>query len=87
MVGFSLTGLGIWGVAAGGGLIVGRRWARRSAMFVFSAWAVLVSALFVVTAVDDQGLPLGGVLAWFLIAGFFVAIVILSADLPQQWAP
>jgi hypothetical protein len=82
LVGFSLTGLGLWGTAAGGGLLLGRGWARRSAMVVFSAWAILVSALFMVTAVDDGGLPLQGVLAWGLLVGLFVAIVVLAGERP-----
>jgi hypothetical protein len=84
LAGSGLTGLGLWGVAAGGGLLVGRWWARRSTMFVFSAWALLVSAAFVGTAVDNGGLPLPEVLAWLLLVGLLLAIVVLAGDLPRQ---
>jgi hypothetical protein len=53
LVGFSLTALGVWGVAAGAGMLRGRAWARRSAIVVMSAWALLITALFVVTAFHD----------------------------------
>lgn len=86
LVGFSLTGLGLWGAAAGGGLLLGRRWARRSAMFVFSVWALVVTAAFVATAVDDGGLPLHGVLAWLLIVSLLVTIVVLAAGSPPATA-
>jgi hypothetical protein len=84
LAGFSLTGLGLWGVAAGSGLLLGRWWARRSAVFVTSAWTLLAMALFAVTAVDNGGLPLGGVLAWLLLVGLFVTIVVLALELPRQ---
>lgn len=87
LAGLGLTSLGLWGTAAGGGLLRGRRWARLSAMLVLSAWALLVSALFVVTAVDNHGLPLGGVIAWLGIVGSFVAIVVLAFELPRHPAP
>jgi hypothetical protein len=50
LAGFGLTALGVWGAVAGAGLLRGRAWARRSAMLVISAWALVVSALFVVAA-------------------------------------
>ena len=83
LVGFSLTGLGIWGVAAGVGLLLGRSWARRSAMIVFSVWALLVTALFAVVAVDDGGLPLQGVVAWLVSVGLFVGNAVLAGLVPQ----
>jgi hypothetical protein len=86
LVGLSVTGLGLWGAAAGGGLLLGRWWARRSAITVFSAWTTLVTAAFVATAVDDGGLPVHGVLVWLLIVSLFVTIVVLAAGLPQQRA-
>jgi hypothetical protein len=79
VVGFGLTSLGLWGAAAGGGLLLGRRWAPRSAMLVFSAWALLVTAAGVLTTADDEGGPApGGVLAWLLIVGYFVVIAVLA---------
>jgi hypothetical protein len=80
LAGFGLTGLGLGGVAAGVGMLQGRRWARRSAMVVFAAWALLTTAAFVATAVSDDGLPLHGVLAWLVITGLLVTIVVLAAD-------
>jgi hypothetical protein len=82
LAGFSLTGLGLWGAAAGVGLLRGRSWARRATMFVFSAWAFLVTALFAVVAADDGGVPLQRVLAWLLIVGCFVAIAVQAGLLP-----
>lgn len=86
LVGVSLTGLGLWGAGAGGGVLLGRRWARQSTMVVFTAWALLVSAGFIVTAVDNNGLPLAGVLTWTVMVGAFVTIVVLADKLPRQRA-
>ena len=87
LAGVGLIGLALWGAAAGGGLLLGRRWARRSATFVFSAWAVLLAVVGLVATADDEARPLAGVITWVLMVGYLAAIALAANRVPPPRTP
>lgn len=81
LVGFGATGVGVWGAAAGVGLLRGRSGARRAVVVTSSVWAIVSAALVVALAPAPDGLGVVGMLIGPAIVGYFVTIAVLAARL------
>jgi hypothetical protein len=82
LVGFGATGVGVWGAAAGVGLLRGRSGARRAVVITSSVWAIVSAALVVALAPTPDALGVGGMLIGMAIVGCFATIAVLAARLP-----